>query len=153
MDIKRVLTSVLGLPAVIAIILFGNSLVIDIFFAIIALISLKEFFDAFEKGGNAKPIRWVGYIIAMSIAVLRLFHLKSSLVDVDSDMMKLMFALIVCGTFMIFFHILNSGMKKNIVDRFGNYDWRNLYTSVYNVPFNASCIRKWESGILVYFDM
>ena len=61
MDIKRILTSVLGLPAVIAILVFGNTIVIDIFFAIIAVISIKEYFDAFEKTGNAKPIRWIGY--------------------------------------------------------------------------------------------
>ena len=42
MDIKRILTSVLGLPAVIAILVFGNTIVIDIFFAIIAVISIKE---------------------------------------------------------------------------------------------------------------
>ena len=42
MDIKRVLTSVLGLPCVIAILILGNNIVIDIFFAIVALISIKE---------------------------------------------------------------------------------------------------------------
>lgn len=59
MDIKRVLVAVIGLPAVTAIIVFGNTVIIDIFFGIVALISLKEFYDAFEKGINARPIRWV----------------------------------------------------------------------------------------------
>ena len=59
MDIKRVLTSVLGLPAVIAIIYFGNTTIIDIFFGIISLISLKEYFDSFDKKSTANPIRWV----------------------------------------------------------------------------------------------
>ena len=67
MDIKRVLTSVLGLPCVIAILILGNNIVIDIFFAIIALISIKEYFEAFEKGENAKPIKWIGYAISLSI--------------------------------------------------------------------------------------
>ena len=137
MDIKRVLTSVLGLPAVIAIIFFGNTTVIDIFFAIIALISIKEYFDAFEKGGSAKPVRWIGYIIALSIAVLRMFHLKSSLVDVNSDMMNLMFALIVCAVFIVFFRVLNSSMKTTVADRCCNSIWNNLYTSIYYVFTNA----------------
>lgn len=80
MDIKRILTSVLGLPLVIAIIVFGNTTVIDIFFAIIAVISINEYFRAFEKGKTAKPIKWIGYIIAGSIAILRLFHFQTSLV-------------------------------------------------------------------------
>ncbi|MDE5831163.1 MAG: hypothetical protein K2H53_06115, partial [Clostridia bacterium] len=90
MDIKRVLTSVIGLPAVIAIIVFGNTTVIDVFFAVIALISLREFFNAFEKGIGAKPIKWIGYLICLSIAVLRMFHLKSSLIDMNSDMLNMM---------------------------------------------------------------
>lgn len=116
MDIKRVLTSVLGLPAVIAIIVFGNTVVIDVFFGIIALISLREYYNSFEKGKTAKPIKWIGYLIALSIGILRLFHLKSSLIDVNSDMLNMMFSLIIVSVFAIFFHILNSGMKTTVQD-------------------------------------
>jgi len=116
MDIKRVLTSVLGLPLVIAIIVFGNTTVIDIFFGIVALLGIKEFYDAFEKGENAKPIRWIGYLVALSISVLRLFHLQSALIDIDMDMIIMMFVLIVLSVFVSFFHVLNSGMKTDIVD-------------------------------------
>lgn len=59
MDMKRVLTSVLGLPAVIALLVLGHTIIIDIFFAIIAFISIKEYFDAFQKTGNARPVRWI----------------------------------------------------------------------------------------------
>lgn len=116
MDIKRVLTSVLGFPLVIAIIVLGNTIIIDIFFALVALIGIKEYYDAFEKGKNAKPIRWIGYLVALSISVLRLFHTQSALIDIDSDMMNMMFILVVISVFVVFFHILNSGMKRNIVD-------------------------------------
>lgn len=116
MDIKRVLTSVLGLPLVIAILVFGNTIVIDIFFAVVALISIKEFFGAFEKGGTSKPIKWLGYIVALSIAILRQFHLQSSLVDVDSDMMNIMFIAVIASVFISFFTVLNSGMKKTVLD-------------------------------------
>lgn len=116
MDIKRVLTTVLGLPAVIAILIFGNTIVIDIFFAIIAIISIKEFYDAFERGKTARPIKWIGYLIAASISVLRMFHLESSLVPVDTEMINMMFALIIFALFIVFFHVLNSGMKRNNID-------------------------------------
>ena len=116
MDIKRVLTSVLGLPFVMAILILGNTKVIDIFFAIVAVISIKEFYDAFEKGNTAKPIRWIGYLIAISISFLRFFHLQSSLVGVNEDMIRMMFVLIIFAFFVTFFHILNSGMKTNVID-------------------------------------
>ncbi|MCI8620801.1 MAG: phosphatidate cytidylyltransferase [Clostridia bacterium] len=116
MDIKRVLTSVLGLPCVIAILILGNNIVIDIFFAIVALISIKEYYDAFEKSGNAKPIRWIGYIVALSISILRFLHLQSSLIPIDQNMQNVMFAFVIVSFFIIVFHILNSNMKRNVVD-------------------------------------
>jgi len=137
MDVKRVLTSVLGLPLVIAILFFGNNIIIDIFFAIVAIISIKEYFDAFEKGKKAKPIKWIGYVVAASLALLRLLHLQSSLIAVDQDMINRMFAVVVCAFFVIFFHILNSGMKVNVKDRCSYNAWNNLYTSIINVYGNS----------------
>ena len=116
MDIKRILTTVIGLPAVVALLIFGNAMVIDVFFAIVAIISIKEYYEAFEKGKKAKPIKWIGYLVATSIAVLRFFHLQSSLLTVDADMMSMMFAVVVFAVFVIFLSILNSEMKRNIVD-------------------------------------
>ncbi len=116
MDIKRILTTVLGLPLVVVIIIFGNNMVIDAFFGIVALISIKEYFDAFAKSKNAKPIRWIGYLIAISIAFLRLFHLQSSLSEVGEDMLNMMFCLVIFSVFIVFFHVLNSGMKTSVVD-------------------------------------
>ncbi len=116
MDIKRFLTSVLGFPIVILILVFGNETVIDVFFAIVALIAMKEYFEAFEKNKKAKPIKWIGYLIAISIAILRFFHLESTLVDIDTDMINMMFCLVIFSVFVVFFHILNSGMKTSIVD-------------------------------------
>lgn len=116
MDVKRILTSVLGLPAIIALIIFGNNIIIDIFFAVVATFAIREYFGAFEKSKKAKPIKWIGYLIALSISILRLFHVQSSLTSIDVDMMNVMFSLIIFAVFVVFFHILNSGMKKNIVD-------------------------------------
>ena len=76
MDIKRILTSVLGLPLIIVIFVFGNETIIDILFAIVSLIGIREYFGAFEKGKKAKPIKWIGYLVALCIAVLRFFHLE-----------------------------------------------------------------------------
>ena len=116
MDLKRILTSLIGFPIVIAIIVFGNNTVIDIFFAIVAVIGISEYYGVFEKSKKAKPIKWIGYVAAISIAVLRLFHTQSTLVDEEVDMINMMFCIVIFSVFVVFFHILNSGMKKNIVD-------------------------------------
>ncbi len=116
MDTKRVLTTLLGFPLIVAIIEYGNSALVDFFFAIVAIIAIKEYFGAFEKGKKAKPIRWIGYLVALSIAFLRFFHKPSSLVDIDVDMINMMFCLVIFSVFIVFFHVLNSSMKTNVID-------------------------------------
>jgi len=73
MNIKRITSALLGMPLVILILVFGNVYVVDIAFAIIAAVSLHEFYKAFEK--VAKPVIWVGYIAALFIATIHInFH-------------------------------------------------------------------------------
>ena len=55
---------------------------------------MQEYFGAFEKSKKAKPIKWIGNLVALSIAVLRLFHVESSLISVDMDMINMMFLIL-----------------------------------------------------------
>ena len=64
----------------------------------------------------ARPIKWIGYLIAISIACLRLFHMESTLVSADVDMINMMFCLVIFAVFITFFSILSSGMKRNAID-------------------------------------
>ncbi len=54
MDIQRVISGVLGFPLVLIIFLLGNKIVVDIALAIIALLSMNEYFNAVKK--IAKPV-------------------------------------------------------------------------------------------------
>ena len=49
MDIKRVTSALLGFPLVIVVLLFGNKYVIDVVMAIVAIISLQEYFNAYKE--------------------------------------------------------------------------------------------------------
>ena len=71
MDIKRVTSALLGFPLVIIVILLGNKYVIDMVLAIVALISLNEYYSAFENKQH-KPIKWIGYLSAILIAFIHL---------------------------------------------------------------------------------
>lgn len=61
MNFNRILTTVIGLPIVILVFVFGNIYLIDILFALIALMSLHEYFDSFKE--KAKPVRWLRLFI------------------------------------------------------------------------------------------
>lgn len=70
MSITRLLTAILGLPLVILVLALGNKYVIDIFFSIVAIISIYEYFNALKE--KAKPIKWIGYLSAILMAFIHL---------------------------------------------------------------------------------
>ena len=49
MDIKRITSGLLGFPLVLIILLIGNRYIVDIALAIIALLEMKEYFNAVQK--------------------------------------------------------------------------------------------------------
>jgi len=57
MKLKRILSGIMGLPIVALILIFGNIYVIDILFALVALIAIHEYFNSFKE--KHRPVRWV----------------------------------------------------------------------------------------------
>lgn len=61
MKLKRILSGVIGLPIVALILIFGNIYVIDVVFALVAIIAIHEYFNSFKK--EYKPVRWLRVFI------------------------------------------------------------------------------------------
>ena len=71
MNIKRVITGVVGFPIVALVLILGNQILIDIAFAIIAIMSFHEFAHAFKVSNKANPLTWLGYLASVSYTHLR----------------------------------------------------------------------------------
>ena len=105
-NFKRVTSSMLGLPMVIVVLLLGNKYVIDVALAIVALISLHEYFNSFSK--NYKPIQWFGYLAAISISFIHL---------VSTDMLFRIIALSIPFIIAILFiELIIKNLKISVVD-------------------------------------
>lgn len=106
MNIKRVLTALIGFPIVVCLLAFGNKYIIDIAFAIIGLIAMNEYIKCVSSKANV--ISWISYL---SIACIGLIHI------VPKDIMNLFATL---GTpiilFILFLHVIVSNMKINFQD-------------------------------------
>lgn len=76
MDIKRVLTAVIGFPLVMIILIFGNKYIIDIIVSIMAIIAMHEFTKCADNKG-IKIISWLGYLVLSSIALIHYTPLES----------------------------------------------------------------------------
>lgn len=81
MNVKRITSALLGLPLVIIILVLGNKYIVDIAFAIIASMSLHEFFNALKK--EAKPVIWIGYLAATLIAFIHIIPLQHAITIVS----------------------------------------------------------------------
>lgn len=105
MDLKRVSSTVLGLPMVIIVLLLGNKYVIDVALAIVAVIALHEYFNAFSK---YKPIKWIGYLSAISISLIHI---------IPEDMLLKTIALAIpVIVIVLFMQLVIKNMKISIID-------------------------------------
>ena len=57
MNMKRIITALIGFPIVACALVFGNKYVIDILFAIVAAIALYEYNKALKE--KTSPIAWL----------------------------------------------------------------------------------------------
>ena len=106
MKIKRVLSGVFGLPIIALLLVFGNKYILDVFLAVIAMISIHEYMKSMEE--KAKPVKWLGYVLAASISVIHLVPL-----EMISKYLGLALATIMTILFTI---VIVKEMKINVLD-------------------------------------
>lgn len=105
-NIKRVASGLILFPLVAIVLIFGNKYLVDILVSIIAILSLHEFYNAFN--GKAKPVKIVGYIAAIFIAFIHLIP--------NTIILKLIGALIALSVLILFLIVIISNTKINIID-------------------------------------
>lgn len=106
MDFKRITSVLLGFPFVVAILTFGNKYIVDICLAGIAVLAMQEYFNAISK--DAKPVRWIGYLSCISIALIHILPL---------EILKIVLMLFVPTILLILFsQVIFSNMKTNFKD-------------------------------------
>jgi phosphatidate cytidylyltransferase len=103
---KRILTALIGLPLVILIFVFGNKYIVDCLMAVVACISIHEYFNAANK--EVKSISWIGYILAIGIAGIHFITSKIAII--------LMLFGIPTLLLILFLHIIITDMKITLKD-------------------------------------
>lgn len=107
MNIKRVLTTIIGLPIIIAILVLADTLLIDIIVSIVACIAIYEYTKAASK--EAKVIAWIPYLLAIGICFLHTSMFENvveyiSLIGIPLILM------------ILFLHVIISNMKITFKD-------------------------------------
>ena len=106
MDIKRITSGLLGFPLVLIVLIIGNKYIVDVVLAIIAILAIDEYFNAISK--ISKPVRWIGYISCISIA----------LIHVIPDEYLVMASILAIPTLLLilFAQVIATEMKTNFKD-------------------------------------
>lgn len=106
MNTTRIISGTLGFIVVALVLIIANVYLVDIAFAIIAIMALHEYFNALKK--KTTPILEVGYLSAGLISVIHLISYE--------NMFKTLILIIPILILILFFRVILSNMKVNIID-------------------------------------
>lgn len=139
MDLKRITSALLGFPLVVIILLVGNKYVVDVFLALVAFLSMDEYFNAISKVSN--PVRWVGYLSCIAIAVVHIIPQEHII----------MVSILAAPTILIilFAQVVATEMKTSFKDI--AYTFLGIFYVVYFTMFVALIHGKTDGKILIWY--
>ena len=139
MDIKRITSGLLGFPLVLIILLIGNKYIVDVALAIIALLAMNEYFNAVQK--VAKPVRWLGYISCLSIAIIHI---------VPAEYLNMVVTLSVPTILLILFaQVIATDMKTSFKDI--AYTFLGIFYVIFFMMFVAFINGMKDGNILIWY--
>lgn len=141
MDIKRIISSLLGFPLVVFILLIGNKVVVDIALSIVALLAMNEYLNAVSK--VSKPVKWLGYLSCLSIAIVHI---------VPQDALRMVVTLSVPTILLILFaKVIATDMKTSFKDI--AYTFTGIFYVVFFIMFLAFIDGMPNGNILIWYAL
>ena len=106
MDLKRIITAIIGLPSMVLAVMFGNKYIIGFGIVIVGIICMYEYFGVVKK--VSKPIEWIGYLSTILIGTA---------IFVESNkMIPIATFLIPFFIFLLFLQVIITNMRTNFKD-------------------------------------
>lgn len=104
--IKRILTTVIGLPIVVLALSYSNKYIIDVIMTVVAILSMHEYINC-TKEKNVNVIRWISYLSTLFIAFIHV---------IPSDFLRYGYCIIPILLSVLFAHIIITDMKITLED-------------------------------------
>ena len=106
MKAKRYITGLVGFPIVAVFLVLGNKYVIDVTFALVAVVSLYEYYHALKI--HKKPMVWLGYLACCLIGLIHVLPVEYLVTIIGISL--------PVSVLILFLHAIISNNKINIVD-------------------------------------
>jgi phosphatidate cytidylyltransferase len=107
MNLKRLLTGIIGFPIVLAVLVLGNKYIIDCLMAVVSIFAIYEYAKC-AKHKDINIITWLAYVSSLVIAVLHVFPTEFILLIIS-----ILFPLLI---FILFLHVIITNMKITFKD-------------------------------------
>lgn len=100
-NLKRVITSLIGFPIVMAVFIIGNKYIIDVIMAVVGIIAMNEYIKCTSH--KTKVIPWISYLSVASIALIHIVPKELIITYLPIGIPLLILAL--------FLHVIVTNMK------------------------------------------
>lgn len=107
MDIKRIMTSIIGLPSMVLAIIFGNKYIIGIGIVLVGIICMYEYFGVIKK--VSKPIEWIGYLSTIVLIGSAIFIEANKMISIC--ILSIPFFMLL-----LFIQVIGTNMRTNFKD-------------------------------------
>lgn len=107
MNIKRIITAVIGFPIVVAVLVLSNKYIVDVLFAIVGIIAMHEYIKS-ASNKDIKVIKWVSYLSVIGISCI---HLISKYLYINILVFSIPILLLI-----LFLHVIVTNMKITFED-------------------------------------
>lgn len=104
--VKRVLTTVIGIPLLCVLLIFANKYVMDVVVTILAIMGIYEYMKCCAN--KFKPVSWIGYVACLSI-------LGTHLIPEEYALHYAISVILACIV-LLFMQVVFTEMKTNIAD-------------------------------------
>ena len=106
--LNRYLTSIVGLPIVIAVFIFANVIAMDIILAVLGILMMYEYLHCFKSTGKANPTSWISFLLVACVAGIHLIP--------ENIRYQVLFWILPIVMLILFVEVIISKGKKNAID-------------------------------------
>ena len=115
-NVKRLTSGITVFVILLLILLFANTLVMDIFVSLLSIIGVYEYYNCFKKSNKANPNIIYMVIVSLLIVFTHLLHNETYLTEINRDSLLVLILMIIPISIIVLMCEMLLNHKKNIID-------------------------------------
>lgn len=115
-NVKRLTSGITVFVILLLILLFANTLIMDIFVSLLSIIGVYEYYNCFKKSNKANPNIIYMVIVSLLIVFTHLLHNENYLTEINRDSLLVLILMIIPISIIVLMCEMVLNHKKNIID-------------------------------------